>query len=99
MIWEQHPVETVRIFVKNGCIHKPEYCETCNKKCNVVGHHDDYSKPLSVRWLCLSCHAKHHFLHGPGKFRDLINSWFPIKKPDNRLKNTLIDLSFQENTV
>ena len=27
---------------------------------NVVAHHDDYNKPLEVRWLCKRHHADHH---------------------------------------
>lgn len=26
----------------------------------VQAHHDDYSKPLEVRWLCVPHHALHH---------------------------------------
>lgn len=36
-----------------------ESCEKCGDK-QVDAHHDDYSKPLCVRWLCRSCHAAHH---------------------------------------
>lgn len=34
-------------------------CEIC-KKPNVHGHHDDYFKPLDVRWLCPVHHAAAH---------------------------------------
>lgn len=35
-------------------------CEQCGATENVRGHHDDYSKPLEVRWLCESCHQTLH---------------------------------------
>ena len=40
---------------------KRQSCETCGKP-NAHGHHDDYSKPLKVKWLCPVHHAKLHVL-------------------------------------
>lgn len=34
-------------------------CESCNAQ-NAVAHHDNYDKPLDVRWMCQSCHKQHH---------------------------------------
>ena len=34
-------------------------CEKCGAK-KVVAHHDDYTKPLVVRWLCQPCHITLH---------------------------------------
>jgi len=34
-------------------------CETCGEH-KSEAHHDDYSKPLSVRWLCKKHHNEHH---------------------------------------
>lgn len=41
-------------------------CEICLDK-NVVGHHDDYLKPLNVRWLCQAHHKQWHAKNGEGK--------------------------------
>jgi hypothetical protein len=34
-------------------------CEVCAEP-NAQGHHDDYDKPLDVRWLCPAHHAETH---------------------------------------
>lgn len=46
--------------VRYGKIVKPELCEGCMEKHVLHGHHNDYDKPLEVKWLCVSCHAKEH---------------------------------------
>jgi hypothetical protein len=38
-------------------IRKP--CEACGEL-KTQAHHDDYSKPLDVRWLCFKHHRQHH---------------------------------------
>lgn len=37
-------------------------CEKCGATEKVEAHHDDYSKPLEVRWLCPKHHKEHHRL-------------------------------------
>lgn len=44
--------------IRDGKLHR-EPCEVCGAT-EVHAHHDDYSEPLSVRWLCPVHHARHH---------------------------------------
>lgn len=39
-------------------IIRPENCSECNKKCKPDGHHEDYTKPLDVIWICRACHSR-----------------------------------------
>jgi hypothetical protein len=41
-------------------------CEVCGGD-KSQAHHDDYARPLDIRWLCRSCHQRHHNQFGPGK--------------------------------
>jgi hypothetical protein len=44
--------------IRNGKLIKSP-CEVCGSL-STDAHHDDYSKPLDVRWLCKVHHAQHH---------------------------------------
>lgn len=48
----------VRKALARGDLVK-EPCRVCGKT-RVHAHHDDYSKPLKVEWLCAFHHRKHH---------------------------------------
>ena len=51
----------VTYAVQTGTLVRPEVCEECGEQhTHIHGHHDDYSKPLEVRWLCPKCHKRHH---------------------------------------
>lgn len=50
--------QMLRDAVRQGKI-KRQPCEVCNEP-EAQGHHDDYSKPLEVRWLCARHHRENH---------------------------------------
>lgn len=45
--------------VRDGKLKKKP-CEKCGTEKGVHAHHDDYSKPLQVRWLCPTHHGEEH---------------------------------------
>jgi hypothetical protein len=62
---------TVNKAVAAGELTRPDSCERCGRVPErrrwdgstfypLNGHHEDYSKPLDVIWLCASCHQLAH---------------------------------------
>ena len=44
--------------ILRGDIHKPLRCQECSRRRKLTAHHEDYSKPLEVEWLCYECHGR-----------------------------------------
>lgn len=56
--------------IKKGTLIAPELCSICglpskfkDGRNGIQAHHDDYNKPLEVRWLCQKCHHDWHKTH------------------------------------
>lgn len=49
--------------INSGKLFK-QNCEVCGTDYSVHAHHDDYAKPLNVRWLCAAHHHQWHAEHG-----------------------------------
>lgn len=47
------------VYQRRGKL-KPQPCEIPGCLIPAQKHHDDYSKPLEVRWLCRNHHLEHH---------------------------------------
>jgi len=66
LLWkERTPIEVhkahniVQVSIENGSLIRMP-CEVCGAVNKIDAHHDDYSKPLNVRWLCRKHHLEHH---------------------------------------
>lgn len=49
--------------IRDGKLFK-ERCCVCGSSEKIHAHHDDYLKPLNVRWLCSACHSQWHAKNG-----------------------------------
>lgn len=50
--------------IYHGILVRPDHCEGCHREFDykLHGHHEDYSKPLDIVWLCRNCHGARHRL-------------------------------------
>ena len=55
--------------IRDGKVTRKDCC-ACGSNKNIHAHHDDYAKPLNVRWLCAACHSQWHRDNGEGKNRE-----------------------------
>jgi hypothetical protein len=46
------------MYLRRGKLQR-QPCEACSAE-KAQMHHDDYDKPLQIRWLCRPCHMAHH---------------------------------------
>ena len=51
-------VQAVNDAIAAGKLTRPSICESCFNERFTEGHHEDYSKPLDVDWLCKKCHRE-----------------------------------------
>ncbi len=67
----ENPDKTRAGALVNNAIRKGQLmrspCEVCGTDERVDAHHDDYTRPLDVRWLCRSHHLRWHAKHGEAR--------------------------------
>lgn len=54
-----------RNAIRDGKLKTENFCSVCSSSEKVEAHHDDYTKPLDVRWLCEKCHKEWHRKNKP----------------------------------
>ena len=69
----------LRRAVAGGKVAFGDSCSSCGAtNVKLQAHHEDYTKPLDVRWLCTACHGWEHRRYDPEedrKFVDANKNW------------------------
>ena len=52
--------DRINSLIRSGKLVPPAACERCSNADQLQAHHEDYSKPLEVQWLCITCHNTRH---------------------------------------
>ncbi len=55
---KQRAHSAVAYAIRSGKLER-QPCEECGVQ-PTEAHHEDYSKPFDVMWLCKTCHEKRH---------------------------------------
>jgi len=68
--FERYPmIKAAHIMTRNAIRDKrlPQKfeCSICQSTKKIEAHHDDYTKPFDIRWLCEQCHKSWHKQHTP----------------------------------
>ena len=59
--WEVKARYLANRAVDLGFLTRPDKCPVCGRNdLKIHAHHDDYSRPLDVKWRCSECHGKEH---------------------------------------
>ena len=58
--YKQDARDLLNSALRKKVIVKPAQCSDCGSETRIEGHHEDYTKPLVVLWLCTICHARRH---------------------------------------
>lgn len=57
---------TTEAITRTKALVRPSVCSACGaKRQSIHAHHDDYRRPLDVRWLCRWCHIEWHRTNDP----------------------------------
>lgn len=67
---DDHAQNMAEYAIRIGALIPRDRCEECGSagtfddgRRAIQAHHDDYNKPLDVRWLCQKCHHEWHRHH------------------------------------
>ena len=89
-----HAHSAVSYAIRTGRIVK-QPCQMCGTEIGIHAHHDDYTKPLDVMWLCVVHHkARHAFLDYMTQKPIKLNVTVHLKDyPDNIRKAVFVQVS------
>ncbi len=74
--------------LKEGRIEKPSCCDLCTlEHSKLKAHHVDYGRPLSIYWLCNTCHGVVHKKNHPLNPNNHVQTFGPThwKRDENQI--------------